>query len=133
MSDQQIIKWCFGISTLLWLLRRIGFATEHLAKKARHARKELPEFLFCDTPDEAQDRKEEISQFVSQYIGEKRDRLKPDLSFVKDLRVPPGELGLLIERIEERFGLKIHHKNIQTFGDLLALVKVRQPQDSSAK
>ena len=129
MSDQQIIKWFLGICLLLSLLRKIGFITEHLAQKTQQARKELPDLLLCGTLGEAQARKEEISQFVSQHIGQKRNRLKPDLSFVNDLRVPPGELELLIERIEEHFGLSIHNKSILTFGDLLALVKVHPPQD----
>ena len=129
MSDPQILKWFFGACAVILLLQKIGFLTERLAKKAQLAPKELPEFVICDTPVEAQNREEEISQFVSQYLGERRDRLKPELRFVDDLRVPPGELELLLERIEEHFGIMIHRKNTLTFGDLLALVKVRQPQN----
>lgn len=129
MSNQQFLEWCVVVCIVIVLLRKFGFYTERLAKTAQHAPVELPEFVICDTPVEAQNRKEEISQFVSQCLGESRDRLKPDLRFVDDLRVPPGDLGLLLDRVEEYFGVAIHRKNTRTLGDLLALVKVRQPQD----
>ena len=129
MSDPQILKWFFGACTVILLLQKIGFVTERLAKKAQLAPQELPEFMICDTPVGVQSRKEEISEIVSQYLGVRIDRLKPDLCFVDDLRVPPGELELLLERIEGHFGIMIHRKNTLTFGDLLVLVKVRQPQN----
>lgn len=129
MSDHQIIMWFFGACAVFWLLQKIGTATERAAEEAKRPRKELPETLICTSTAEADARKEEISRLVSQFLSKKPDRLKLDLSFEDDLRVPPGELHVMLDQIEEHYRITIHHKNIRTFGDLLAVVEVHQTEN----
>ena len=64
----------------------------------------------------------ELAQVVSENIRESPEKIKLTSNFKYDLRVPPGEMHVLFDEVDESFQVELERSEIHTFKDLFQQV-----------
>lgn len=66
--------------------------------------------------------REELMRFIAMSLETERNKLSAETRFQDDLRVPPGEMEVLMEEIGDHFGISIEPIGVRTIGDLFSQI-----------
>lgn len=122
MNEIAYLKMGIAVATVIglvqWFVSQVEKKTAEDRRKLDHAMAELRgKAGALAREDEAK-----VLGVLAHLLNEPLERLRPDVNFVDDLRVPPGEMHGVFDELEERYGVMIPRDRIRTCGDLLSVL-----------
>ena len=119
MSEYHAQILFFLICAVFGVMQLVG----HLQQRAAEEREKVSEKRErIDRIIESADIEQiqmEVAQLVSETIREPVKRITLTTEFKGDLRVPPGEMEVLFDEVDEGFGIELVRSEIRSFKDLL--------------
>ena len=119
MGEYQVQIWFLIICTVIFVIQQLGHWQQHLSEerdKVANNRSRVDRII--DSADLEQIRME-VALLVALTIGEPVQRIELDVDFKEDLRVPPGDMHVLFDEVDESFRVELERSEIATFRDLL--------------
>ena len=117
--DESLLELCFfivsgGAGILIYILKLRG---KLIMDRETMSRNRSRVDQIVDTAD-FETIREELVHVVAENIREPHSRIKLTTDFTKDLNVPPGEMHLLFNDVDESFRIELDRSKIRTFKDL---------------
>jgi len=119
MSDYQAEIWFAGICTVLGVLQFIGRLQERMGEEREMATRNRSRIDHIIHSADLEAIRMELALLVSETIREPLKRITMTVDFREDLRVPPGEMEILFDEVDESFQIELERAGIHTFRDLL--------------
>ncbi|MEM1085873.1 MAG: hypothetical protein AAGI48_17320 [Verrucomicrobiota bacterium] len=116
-----ILGVLFGLQQFLLWQRRIRKERDRTSANQSHVDE------IVDSGDLKKMRRE-VAHITSQIIGVSSEKIQLDVDFERDLRVPPGEMHLLFDEVDESFQIELRRSEISTFKDLLQQICDQRPR-----
>ncbi len=119
MSEESAYYIFWIICAIIFMLQQLGYWHERLgADREQVAGNQSRVNEILQTGDLEQIRTE-LALVVAETIREPLERIELDVDFQRHLRVPPGEMEVLFDEVDQSFQVELNRSKIRTFKDLL--------------